>query len=165
MKNKRMTYVLVVAVLIVWGIIAYRILSGLDHNDEYIADHNKTFVKEKYDDYAMSKDTSHLLLNYRDPFGLSAPPDTIPKTKEKIFIALSKSPKANFNWNFIKYCGFVRNPGTKKLIAILTINGKNTMLAEGETAENVKLLKNFKDSVMIVFNKQTKFITMNTVSL
>ena len=160
-----MTYLLGLAVLIVWGLIIYRIFNAADGSDD---DANKPVLKERpketYNDYAMVKDTTHLLLNYRDPFGLTKPKDTaeIPIKKLIHNTALPIAPKPVFNWNFIQYSGYIRNPGSKRLVTLVNINGKSETLTEGETKSQVHLLKNMKDSIKISYNGKTKFITMKS---
>jgi hypothetical protein len=119
----------------------------------------KTIVKEPYDDYAIPKDTTHLLLNYRDPFGLMIPKDSVKiRATTTRHIVPVVTP---INWGFIKYSGYIKNPGSKKLIALLSINGKEEMMTEGETVDNVKLIKNMRDSVKISFNGHLKSISMH----
>jgi hypothetical protein len=164
MKNKTLTYVLGVAVAIIWGLIIYRVVTGLRANDDSDVNIAVNTVKEPYNDYSIPKDTTRLLLNYRDPFGLVKPKDTIkviPVVSHKATII----PKPSINWSFIKYSGYIRNPKSKKLIAILTINGRNVLLAEGEADDNVKLLKNLRDSIRISFNGKIKYISMHSGQL
>lgn len=162
MKNKKVTYIMIVLALVVWGMILYRVFSAVSGNDDNAFTPAIHPPKEPFRDYAATADTVHLKLNYRDPFGLQKKADTteIP-VRQIAHISLPQPAKPAFNWSFIKYSGFIRNPGSKKLIAILSVNGKNVMMAEGESAEQVKLLKNLKDSVKIAFNGKTKFITMS----
>jgi hypothetical protein len=161
MKNKKLTYVLGLAVLAVWGIIIYRVFNAAGAGDDESTPITfKQNPKEPYNDYTLPKDTAHLLLNYRDPFGLIKFKDTaeIPvKRSGHKAIALA-SAKPAFNWNFIKYSGYIHNPASKKLIALVIINGKNVMLSEGDTKEQVRLIKNLRDSIKISFNGQTKCI-------
>ncbi len=167
MKNKKVTYLLIVMVAVVWGVIIYRIFDASTGSDDTITMTNpvKT-IKEPYDDYMLPKDTTKLLLNYRDPFGIVAFKDTTTikaiathhPTKSVTII-----PKVAFNWGFIQYAGYIRNPSSKKLIALVTINGKNEMLAEGETKDQVKLIKNQIDSIKVSFNGKTKYITLKTL--
>jgi hypothetical protein len=159
MKNKKMIYLLGLVVVIVWGIIIYRIIEAAVGSDDTVLPNSTKVVKELYNDYTTTKDTSHLLLNYRDPFGLKKQADTTQYIAKRSHRAQVFKPV--INWSFIKYSGYIRNPGTKKIIAILSINGKNVMLTEGETSGNVKLLKNMRDSVKINFNGNVKFISMN----
>jgi hypothetical protein len=158
MKNKKLTYVLGLAVLVVWGLIIYRVVvaAGSD-NDLQVA--TAPIKKEAYNDYTIPKDTTHLLLNYRDPFGLVKQKDTIKVSSSHSHKIGGVSLKPMFNWGFIKYSGYMRNPGSKKLLAILTINGRSVNMAEGETIDKVKLLRNMGDSVKVSCDGHTKFIT------
>jgi len=50
------------------------------------------------------------------------------------------------------------NPATKKLIALVSVNGQNITLSEGQTKNEVKLIKNLRDSIKVSFEGKTKFI-------
>ncbi|MDB5002069.1 MAG: hypothetical protein JWQ34_294 [Mucilaginibacter sp.] len=162
MKNKKVTYFLGFLALVMWGIIIYRIFdsAGGSENDLPIAEKKRN--KESYNDYTIPKDTTRLLLNYKDPFELKKQKDIIQGINKKPAVAKIVQPafKPVFNWGFIKYSGYIRNPGSKKLVAFVTINGKTIMMSEGETAEQVKLVKNLQDSIKITFNDKTAFIKM-----
>jgi len=164
MKNKKLTYALGVLVAVVWGLILYRVFDAVHSNDDTGISPAKAAVKQPYDDYSVPKDTTHLLLNYRDPFGLVKQKDTV-----KVVMVHRNSkgfkPPLAMDWGFIQYSGYIRNPGSKKLVAIMTVNGKNVMMAEGETTDQVKLLKNLRDSIKISFKGKTKFIVMHTGNL
>ena len=162
MKNKKLTYLLGIVVLIVWGLILYRIFSAAGSGDDDQLPVSQAKKKEFYNDYTLPKDTTHLLLNYRDPFGLTKVKDTtnIVKAKTKSLGKVEQVMK-HMDWSFVKYSGYLRNPGSKKLIAILTIHGKEAMLAEGESEGQVKLLKNMLDSVRISYEGKIRTITTN----
>jgi hypothetical protein len=167
MKNKKFTYVLGLAVLVIWGLIIYRVFSATADSDDNITVSNISQKKETYDDETIIKDTTHLLLNYKDPFSLIKPKDTaeIP-VKKILYRNLSILPiKPAFNWSFIRYAGYIRNPTTKKLVAVVSINGKNEMLLEGQTREQVKLLKNMRDSIKISYGGKVRFILISTNAL
>ena len=72
--------------------------------------------------------------------------------------------KPAMNWSFISYSGYIRNPSTKKLIALVSINGQSTTLAEGESKNQVKLIKNLRDSIKISYGGKTKFIAIKSAS-
>lgn len=161
MKNKKLTYVLILAVLVVWGLIVYRVVSGLRSDSDNLPVATAPIKKEPYNDYSIPKDTTRLLLNYRDPFGLAKQKDTsktLPGHDRKVAGTVLKPV---FNWGFIKYFGYMRNPGSKKLVAIFNINGKNVNMAEGETIDKVKLIKNMGDSVKVSCDGKTKFIAIH----
>ncbi|MFI5139794.1 MAG: hypothetical protein ACHQIM_18375 [Sphingobacteriales bacterium] len=162
MKNKKLTYFLGFVVVMVWGVIIYRIIDASSGGDDPVPVVSNAPQKEVYNDFAVAKDTTRLLLNYRDPFGLIKQKDTlslaVKKSYHKSMVSMPQKPV--FNWGFIQYSGYIRNPGSKKLITLLSINGKSEMLSEGESRDNVKLIKNLKDSIKISFNGKTKFIAI-----
>lgn len=161
-KNKKLTYLLICAVTAVWGIIIYKVLfkeSEADYEPKFNAVKE---AQEPYDQYLVKEDTFKLALNYRDPFlgGVSAP-------NENKNTSSTVPVQANFNpppppppidWSLIKYSGYIVNPATKKLVAILAINGREQMIAEGETFEGVKLLQNRKDSILVSWQGKKKYI-------
>ena len=162
MKNKKLTYFLVLVVVAVWGMIIYRVFESLNIGDD-LPETPIAVKKEVYDDYELKKDTAKLLLNYRDPFGLTKQKDTVATAgAASAKPVIIKKIKPAIDWSFITYSGYIRNPETKKLIAILTIHDKRTMLAEGEVFERVKLLKNMRDSVKVGFAGAVKYIVIRS---
>lgn len=162
MKSKKLTYVMVVLTTLIWGMIFYKVYKALSGDDTPVFILEHVPVKGSMVDYAVQKDTARLLLNYRDPF--STKKSELVETQaiqpvEKILRAVS--PKAPINWSVIRYSGFVNNPGSKKLIAMISVNGKELMLSEGETGEQVRLVKNLRDSIKVTYQGVTKFITLN----
>jgi hypothetical protein len=160
-----MTYLLGLVVLVVWGMIIYRIFSAVGGNDDNVPVTPVKLAKEAYNDFSIPKDTTHLLLNYRDPFGIVKQRDT-----DKIIIRKVSERKVPvqikpMDWGFIKYSGYMLNPSTKKLIALISINGQNITLAEGQTKNDVKLIKNLRDSIKISFEGKTKFIAIKSSTL
>ncbi len=160
-KNKKLTYLLICAVAGVWGITIYKVLFNEVEAAYEPAFKSAKVAQEPYDQYLVKNDTFKLVLNYRDPFLGGAM-----KTSENIGV-VTASP-VNFNpppppappidWSLIKYSGYIVNPATKKLVAILVINGKEQMTAEGQTFEGVKLLQNRKDSILVSWQGKKKYI-------
>jgi len=161
-KNKKLTYLLICAVAAVWGIIIYKVLFN-----ETEADYEPKFkaVKEEaepFDQYLAKDDTFKLVLNYRDPFLGGA--SIVTENKNT---GTAVPVPANFNqppppppidWSLIKYSGYIVNPTTKKLVAILAVNGREQMISEGQSFEGVKLLQNRKDSILVSWQGKKKYI-------
>jgi len=167
LKNKKVNYLLVVLVAAVWGVIGYRVFGALQWDDDTAPAVKRSTRKEVYNDYAIPRDTEQLHQNYRDPFGMVKAKDTVVK-QERPHVATVTIPKvqaAPVNWDFIRYVGYIRNPGSNKLIAMIHLNGQELMLSEGETAAQLKLLKNLRDSIKINYNGKTKFITLKSGNL
>jgi hypothetical protein len=164
-KNKKLTYLLGLVVLVVWGLIIYRVVNAVSSNDDDSTVAPVKIAKEAYNDFSIPKDTTHLLLNYRDPFGIVRQKDTA-----RVVIRRVTQPKIPIqvkpmDWGFIRYSGYMLNPSTKKLIALMSINGQNTTLSEGQTKNDVKLIKNLRDSIKVSFAGKTKVIPITTSPL
>ena len=157
---------MIVVVVGVWGMILYRIFAAVGNNDDTSAVPTITPKKEAYNDFTMPKDTTKLLLNYRDPFGLTKQIDTSKKSiKISKHSSIGLTIKPGINWSFITYSGYIRNPSSKRLVTLVNINGQNLTLTEGETKNQVKLLKNLKDSIKVSYQGKTKFIAIKSATL
>ncbi|MFD2162267.1 hypothetical protein ACFSJU_07670 [Paradesertivirga mongoliensis] len=164
MKNKALTYLLILSVSAVWGIIFYRVFSATD-SDEVVSGplQKSTFVNESLDDYKL-KDTFTLALNYGDPFlensseAIKANEPASQNTAVAIAIHNPQPIAPQVNWDAVKYTGYVLNSSDKRVTAIMTLNGKEYMLSEGQDVAGLKLLKNLKDSVKVIYQGKTKFI-------
>ena len=168
MKNKMAVYFLGAAVLLVWSFIVFRVFSAAGGGDDEVANPAVNTIKEAYNDYAYIKDTTRLLLNYRDPFDMVKKKDTaeipvrllVRKAGNKI------TPfKVPMNWGFIQYSGYIKNPSSKSLVTLVSINGKNEMMKEGEEKNQVRLIKNLRDSIKIIYQGQAKFISLKHAAL
>lgn len=160
MKNKKFTYLLGLLVLIVWGIVIYRIFDTVAGSEDDFTPVQNVKEEKNSNDYSVPADTTHLLLNYRDPFRLTRQPDTAVKRIAQPGTARPSIPKPAFSWNFVKYSGYTRSAGSKKLLAVMSINGQSAILQEGETVADVKLIKNYQDSVKVTFKGRTGYIRM-----
>jgi len=161
MKSRKSTYFLMLAVLGIWGVILYRIAMGAGTDDVAVSSPAKSHANYQSLDTYKLKDTFTLALDYGDPFSENKP--TADKDVETSVEPLglirdnAKTIRAN-NWNNIKYTGYIANGSAKRLVAIMTINGKQYMLSEGQNAEDVLLLKCRKDSVKISYRDEIKFM-------
>jgi hypothetical protein len=162
MKNKKFTYFLGFLVLVVWGGIIYRILDTVSEDENVVVPKHRKENKQPYNDYSMVKHTAHLSLNYRDPFKLARRKETAETITNKRVVSATTPVKSrpDFSWGFIKYSGYIRNPGSKNLVAVVSINNKSVMMSEGETVDQVKLIKNMRDSIKVAFAGKTSFIKM-----
>jgi hypothetical protein len=156
--NKKTTNLLLgAAVLIIWGGAGYRLISGLGDNDDLIPAIVPS-VKMHVEDFAPLTDTARLKLNYRDPFGFT----TLPVEKDTTHHVKASRVKiikpAVADLSFVKYAGYISNPSSKRTLVMLLINGKAVTLNEGDSAEGIKLLKNMRDSVKVLYKNQVKYI-------
>lgn len=157
MKNKIMTIFLITAVLGIWGLVLFRLFSDQEPDAVKLATKEMrpvTIVKQQF-----SSAEKQLVLNYRDPFlNKYFKPKAVDTMKpvavrRQVFVEL-------VNWSALKYTGYIENPGTKNLTAMIRINNKDYMLSEGDMAEGFRLIKNNKESVIMGWKKQTKLIKL-----
>jgi len=162
MSKKTTTYLLIAGVLLIWGIIIYRIIIGLNSEKEYLIITTVPGKKEVYDDYEFKRDSGKLALNYRDPFSVSEFNDTIKKSNN--LPAGKASGRVNLalpDWSTIRYFGYIANPKSHKVISMVSVNGKNLTLADGERDHEFELIKNMRDSVLVRYKLRTGYISRN----
>ncbi|MBB6273349.1 hypothetical protein HDF26_003809 [Pedobacter cryoconitis] len=165
MKGKKFTYLLIVCVAGVWGIIFYRIYAGLQQEDGLPV---STVSKGKPEYFKLvnhETDKVVLNLNYRDPFaeilvGMKVVNEPVTPNPVKLLVTPAAMPRPMVNWSAIQYTGYINNPSTKSRIAIIKVNGVEGMLTEGQSLEGFKLLRNAGDSVKVQYQNSTKYISL-----
>lgn len=153
--NKKANYLLIPAVLILWGGIFMKVRKGIGNDSEgtsqlAIAD---TSQEQAY----LKVDTIALLLDYRDPF-LSARKVYKPK-KKSVTKANTKKKKTKepIVWPTISYKGFIKSQGKEKAICIIHINEQSHLMKEKDIMADVQLLEIAEDSVLLAYKKEQKF--------
>lgn len=159
-KNKKLTYLLLCAVAAVWGVVVYRVFFNEPIEDDIRVSNTKV-AHEPYDQYSARNDTFKLVLDYRDPFtGKEIKPPVVVKASssgQHLLKPFVQGPPP-LNWSAVRYAGYIVNPETKHLVAIMSVDGIERMLSEGESLQGVKLLKNRKDSVLVSWMGKQKYI-------
>ncbi|WP_411032224.1 hypothetical protein [Spongiimicrobium sp. 3-5] len=153
MKKNKKTYLLLAAVLIIWGIIGFKVVNAI--NPSAKNDFN-TGLTTKFEPKTMkAKDTFSILADYRDPFL-----GTLPKSRSANKKAPKTPKKAAIPEIPISYTGFITEKGSGKKIFFLTINGNQQMMTRGETVQGVKLVRGTKGSVQVQHNGRTRTIKL-----
>ena len=146
MKNKKFLYVLIPAVIIVWGLITHKVIayfmddgssSFLQYNDRNMTPHE------------LKRDTFSLMANYSDPFRLNENQD--PTTKKGKTKMKPKSP-----WPKVTFYGAIRAEKKKNSVASLSINNRNMIMKTGDTCQGIKLTKISASSVSLRFKGEKK---------
>lgn len=148
MKNKKLLYILVPLSLIIWGLIFYRIFTGLKNTD--IPDTTRPAFKARQE--TPLKDSFTLVANYRDPFLggnviVAKPQTTSSSVGKRQFISTTTTPPPLPD---VQYFGIISNAGNRNKVGLIKIQGRDFLLKEGETAEpHIKIIKFYKDSVIL----------------
>ncbi|RZJ76971.1 MAG: hypothetical protein EOO45_00375 [Flavobacterium sp.] len=132
--------------------------------DEQVALPDVREVKEKYFNLVDHRyDPVVLQLDYGDPFSKSEDAEGIDQVvnsglDEKIDPVVPVKPPVN--WSAIQYMGRIYNPQTRENIAIITINGKEAMLSEGQSASGLKFIMQRGDSIKVSYQQSVKFLSV-----
>ncbi len=144
MKNTKITYLLIGIVILIWGIIVFRLVSTVTD------DHT---TKTKYSNNIARKEKEinenyKLKLNYRDPFLGKSYKKELPKRKiiKKPIITVP-----TINLDGIQLKGVIRN--NKHKIAIVNFNGQEQLIKEGDTYNNIRFVKYYNDSIVLMVGK------------
>ena len=171
MKNKKITYLLVLVAFAVWAYVFYSIFDYTSDDGAFSISTNK----RNYTVDTIIKDDEHftLLLNYTDPFlktkhySKSISVDTSVRNwrgSSKKIKAKSISekplhdPKDILFCKSVSYIGMIRNKQTNKNLAILNINSKEYMISEGQQIEDISVLKIVTDSVELKCTSMVLYI-------
>ena len=142
-KNQK-TYLLLIAVVVVWGSVGVRIFNQIESDAPVIIRSNAKFIpkgqKEKID-YT-------ILPNYRDPFLGKLYVKPKPKVRKKTVV---NKPLVVFP--NIQYNGVI-NGDTKTFI--ITIDGGQRLFEVGDVIKGVELVKGNNKEVTLRYQKKTK---------
>lgn len=129
MKNKALTYILLIVVAAIWYQVFLRIKSNVSAEEGSPADLSRQTVEFQL----IRKDTFLLSLNYRDPFtgkAQAAVKDELSLPEQ----ALPPMPimKPQFVWPKVTYYGWVKKTDSKNPLCIVNIDGILLYLRRGE---------------------------------
>lgn len=152
MKNKKNIYFLVPAILIIWGLIGYRIYKAINPPPtEVIAINAVDGFKPKKVKTVKSYDIN---ADYRDPFlGILA---SNKKVKRKATTTVAK-PKEQIAFPTIVYKGII-SPKTsrKSAVYLVQINGQQNLLKLRNTSQEVTLISGNDKEIVLEYKKERK---------
>ena len=158
MKSKKFTYILLLCVAAVWGIIFYRIYAAMAEEELPLPD--APTAKTAYFKLINHEEDQVVLdLSYRNPFTKESAPVSLPAVKQNNIQkpAAQFMPPPQLNWPAIQYTGYIYNPASKQKLALVLINGKEMMLSEGQKLNGVMLVKNAGDSIKVSYQNSSKY--------
>jgi hypothetical protein len=153
MKNKRNTYLLLIAVLGIWGALIYRIFSF--SNNEIQEPAVLIAGIKPYD--LKPRDSIKIEVNYRDPFLGKPYADnmTVPSKKQ-----ITTKPAAEILWPAILYKGLVSDSGNKKKIYMLVINGQTYLMGAKQTEQEITVIGGNREYVDVSYKKHKQRINL-----
>lgn len=142
-------------VAIIWGGIAYQIISSLSSDDEIVPQQqglevsfNPKPIKEQ--------ETFSISASNRDPFLGTIERPKVKRPKKKV----KKQPPQEISIP-ISYSGLVIDENTKEKIFFIHINNNQHLMNINDVIDDVKLVRGNENEVMISYKKQRKTIKRN----
>ena len=151
MKNKKMTYLLLVLTVLLWGGVVYRIVSYTG-NDSPIPQNS---VKESSMSRADTLDFS-LKLDYRDPFLNTGRKQEVAGLRKVSNRVMSKSVPV---LPAFKYKGLIRNK--KKIYAVIDSDGSVETVSKYMPIDGYRILTINPDSMIVEKNGQKYSVKVN----
>jgi len=158
MKNKKISYFLLPAAIILWLFLMFKIYEMItDKKAPYPVNTTNHSVEEKK--LIEKSDTMVLLLNYGDPFLIQKKVVARPaKVKSRSHVAVVKPKPEKIDWPQIEFIGTVQNTSNGKCIVNLTINGDHLIMKPGDICEEIELVKVTTESILVTYKNQKKSI-------
>ena len=161
MKNKKLQYVLIPAVILIWGAIGYSVFNHLKQDPEM---EQLPYLPAYTDGKNVPDEENYTLLNnYRDPFRRYSPvkkTKTVEKKeKQPVRRNAPNRPQQRIYWPGIVYNGVIVND--ERELALLQIAGSSVIMTTGETHAEIKLIKLYTDSVRLEYKGEQNTYVKN----
>lgn len=168
MKNNiKLTYILLPLVVIVWGLVVYRIFFEGRTAPENISSVPKPVLKESVKE---EKSSYKLIANYRDPFLSNVIQPNVEindeKDKEKeednrrgSNLRRRRTSISRTRWPEVSYGGFIEDDNDRKITILLNIKNRDYLAQEGDTIDQIYIKAFYGDSLIIIYNEEEKTLT------
>ncbi len=159
MKNKKVTYILLSFVVIIWVLIFVRIFRFM--SPEPVVSYKDTPEQDILDTLE-NRDTVTLIADYPDPFiqntvrkrntasSVNTAKRSLPSQVQEKEIPVSR-PK-------IIYLGTVQHTSSGKVTGMAIIENEEILIMENHTYDGIHIEKLYQDSVMLTFNQRKETI-------
>ncbi len=159
MKNKKLTYILLPLVIIVWGLVVYRMFFEGRTKPDNLTQIIKPIVKEQTQ---TKNKTYKLIANYRDPFldktasgNIESGEKQNKQTESNTNLRRRRTSVSRVRWPEIEYGGFVEGNKAKQTI-LIKINKRDYLAYKGDTIEQVIVKEFYGDSLIVIYSNEEK---------
>ncbi len=163
MKNKKLTYILLPLVVLVWALVIYRIFFEGKAKPENISTLAKPLIKESVKE---EKNTYKLIANYRDPFlsriKQSAVNKKVNKEKEtqntSSNLRRRRTSVSRIRWPEIAYGGFIEDDTDQEITILLNLNKRDYLVKEGDIIDQIIVKAFYGDSLLVEYKDEEKIL-------
>jgi hypothetical protein len=152
MKNKKLTYLLLPLVIIIWGTIFWKFFTGMGKKDDKIF---TPIVHLSNESLKEETDTIRLSFQYNDPFLHNLRENTVAKPTANENVV--RKPNIVVAWPKVEYRGSVGKHSQSKYLGLIKLSGKENLISEGDVIENMRVLNVTPDSVELEFMNDKRF--------
>jgi hypothetical protein len=150
MKNKKNLYILLPTVVLVWGLIAYRIFAGINPDEQVVMEVQelKQFSPKLNTDRI---DSYEITADYRDPFL-----GHVNTSKSKKIISKPINQVQEIEFPEIEYKGIIKTGSNSKTIFLIVIDGNRKMFKLKETHDEVKLIRGNEERITLKYKNEKR---------
>jgi len=148
LKNKKITYLLIVLVALIWGLIFYKIYANFG---------GKRLVEKNLPpSFAIVEKGQHdsifkLSCNYPDPFLKGSGQSTAAPIKN------TGSPKI-VTWPLIEYRGLMTSNNKNESTGLLKVQVSNLLVKQGKVYAEIKVRTITRDSIFLEFQNESRWL-------
>lgn len=155
MKSKRNTYILLITVLLIWGILIYQFFSFAGKK-KIVTESAGTNLHVRP---VVIKERESIVINvnYRDPFlgQMYLPANNDKKKSGRRTKLINKEPLL---WPSIIYKGIVSDSKDKNKVFMVIINGQTYLMREKEMEQEITLKKGNREFINVTYKGTTNTI-------
>lgn len=156
MKNKKNIYFLLPAVLIIWGLLIYKVVRGVNPannqvQSEVIAREFKPILQKESESFSIQAD-------YRDPFLGILEKKKVPKSPKIIKQAVKKEIVP---FPQVIYKGIIAPKGDDEPVFMIVVNERHYLYKKNETHAEVKLVSGNSEQIVLRFQRQQQIVALS----
>lgn len=166
-KKKRSSYLLGGVVVLIWAVVIYRAFSGAFSGEEEVSGPEPELSTGPPPSEG-GPDSFSLKLDYEDPFLKEVPAgkrrvekertrsrSTTPDPQEKKEKSEEKEPPP---WPELEFGGIVRNRSSEEEVVLMSIDGDQRLMKEGQGNGTISLERVWADSVRVAMKDEKRVI-------
>lgn len=152
LKNKKVIYLLIALVALIWGLIFYKIYSNFGGTKQVEKNSPLSVIKAE----TLQGDSIFTLsLDYPDPFlkgpGPSADTPILASVKNRINSQV-------VNWPLLEYRGLLNSNGKNESTGLLKVQSSNFLVKHGIVYSGIKIRTITKDSIQLEYQKVSRWL-------
>lgn len=164
MKNKKLTYGLIVLAAAIWGTAGYKIIAGVSGGN---APEMPTSSVSNVKPEPVANDSFALLMKYDEPFGTvkNTSPHSYHSRRSNASSSKSSQKKKKekdeedaINWSFITFRGLFESSERETKTALITLKKRDYLVHEKDTIDDVIIMEIYRDSIFVKKDEHEKYI-------